>query len=162
MVLLLKVYCIAYLALFRPPDLEKKTNKNKAQMWQCSSLENYTSGRSTELKLCRLIGGESGKLINLGFPQCKTIIMPLIFQSPVPLFLCLLFSALPSLYMLSDVLSAPRFRVDVFSLVVHAEFEVGVLAPEEFRWKIFLGEDLEPYVVFVCHLHGKLFVIHRW
>ena len=132
-------------------------------MWQCSSHENYyTSGGSTELKLCRLIGGETDKLINLGFPQSKTIIMPLIFQSPVPLFLCLLFSALPSLCMLSDVLSPPRFLVDVFSLVVHAEFEVGVLAPEEFRWKIFLGEDLEPFVVFVCQLHGKLFVIHRW
>ena len=49
--------------------------------------------------------------------------------------------------MLSDVPSAPRFLVDVFSFVVHAEFEVGVLAPEEFRWKIFLGEDLEPLVV---------------
>ena len=60
----------------------------------------YTSGRGTELKLCRLsvdlyIGGETGKLINLGFPQCKTIIMPLIFQSPVPLFLRLLLSVLP-------------------------------------------------------------------
>ena len=33
----------------------------------------------------------------------------------------------------SDVPSAPRFLVDVFSFVVHAEFEVGVLAPEEFR-----------------------------
>ena len=126
-------------------------------MWQCSSHENYyTSGRSTELKLCRLIGGETGKLINVGFPQCKTIIMPLIFQSPVPVFLCLLFSVLPLLCMLSDVVSALRFLVDVISLVVHAEFEVGVLAPEEFRWKIFLGEDLEPFVVFVCHLHGKL------
>ena len=41
-------------------------------------------------------------------------------------------------------------------------FEVGVLAPEEFWWKIFLGEDLEPLVVLVRHLHGKLFVIHRW
>ena len=38
--------------------------------------------------------------------------------------------------MLSDVPSAPRFLVDVFSFVVHAEFEVGVLAPEEFRWKL--------------------------
>ena len=63
---------------------------------------------------------------------------------------------------LNDVPSAPRFLVDVFSFVVHAEFEVGVLAPEEFRWKIFLGEDLESLVVLVCHLHGKLFVIHRW
>ena len=33
----------------------------------------------------------------------------------------------------SDVPSAPRFLVDDFSSVVHAEFEVGVLAPEEFR-----------------------------
>ena len=64
--------------------------------------------------------------------------------------------------MLSDVPSASRFLVDVFSFGVNAEFEVGVLAPEEFRWKIFLGEDLEPLVVLVCHLHGKLFVIHRW
>ena len=29
--------------------------------------------------------------------------------------------------MLSDVPSAPRFLVDVFSFVVHAEFEVGIL-----------------------------------
>ena len=64
--------------------------------------------------------------------------------------------------MLSDVPSAPRFLVDVFFFDVHAEYEVGVLAPEEFRWKIFLGEDLEQLVVLVCHLHGKLFVIHRW
>ena len=75
------------------------------------------------------------------------------------LFLGLLLSALP---VLSDVASPPRFLVDVFSFVIHAEFEVGVLAPGEFRWKIFLGEDLEPLVVLVCHLHGKLFVIHRW
>ena len=60
--------------------------------------------------------------------------------------------------MLSDVPSAPRFFVDVFSFAVHAELEVGVLAPDEFRWKIFLGEDLESLVVLVCHLHGKLFV----
>ena len=39
---------------------------------------------------------------------------------------------------------------------------VGVLAPEEFRWKISFGEDLEPLVGLVYHLHWKLFVIHRW
>ena len=39
----------------------------------------------------------------------------------------------------SDVLFAPRFLVDLFFLVVHGEFQVGVLAPEEFRWKISLG-----------------------
>ena len=42
--------------------------------------------------------------------------------------------------MLSDVPSASRFLVDVFSFVVHAEFGVGVLTPEEFRWKFFLEE----------------------
>ena len=84
--------------------------------------------------------------------------MPLIFQSPVPLFLVVGVA----IAALSDVRSAPRFLVDVFSFVVHAEFEVGVLIPEEFWWKIFLGEDLEPLVVLACHLHGKLFVIHRW
>ena len=52
--------------------------------------------------------------------------------------------------MLIDVPSTPRFLVDVFSFVAHAEFEVGVLAPEEFRWKIFLGDYLEPLVVLVC------------
>ena len=49
--------------------------------------------------------------------------------------------------MLSDVFCAPRFLVDVFSFVVHAEFQVGVLASEEFRWKILLGEELQPLVV---------------
>ena len=42
--------------------------------------------------------------------------------------------------MLSDVLSAPRFPVDVFSFVVHAEFEVGVLPPEDFH---FIEKDLD-------------------
>ena len=52
MVLFLKVYWKAYLALFRPPDLEKKKLKHK---YVSASLENYyTSGRSTKLKLCRL------------------------------------------------------------------------------------------------------------
>ena len=51
--------------------------------------------------------------------------------------------------MLSNVPSASRFLVDIFSFVVHAEFEVGVLTPEEFQWKFFLGEDLEPLVVLV-------------
>ena len=60
--------------------------------------------------------------------------MPRIFQSPVPLTL----AVGVAFAVLSDVLSAQRFLVDVFSFVVHAEFEVGVLIPEEFRWKIFL------------------------
>ena len=46
-------------------------------------------------------------------------------------------------------LFALRFLIDVFSFVVHPEFEVHVLAPDEFRWKIVLGEDLEPVVVLV-------------
>ena len=41
------------------------------------------------------IGGETGKLTNVCFPQGKTIIMPLIFQSPVPLFLCSSVSCCP-------------------------------------------------------------------
>ena len=36
--------------------------------------------------------------------------------------------------MLSDVPSAPRFLVDIFSFVIHAEFEVGILAPEDFHF----------------------------
>ena len=84
--------------------------------------------------------------------------MPLIFQSPVPLSLVVGIA----FAVLSDVLSAPQFLIDVFSFVVHAEFQVGVLALEEFRWKISLGEELEPLVVLVCHLHWKLSVIHRW
>ena len=71
--------------------------------------------------------------VSLGFRQCKTIIMPLIpiSYSPLSLVVGITFAVL------SDVPSAPRFLVDVFSFVVRAEFEVGVLAPEEFRWKIF-------------------------
>ena len=60
------------------------------------------------------------------------------------LFLCFVVGV--AFAVLSDVPSAPLFVVDVFSFAVHAE--VGVLAPEEFRWEIFLGEDLERLVVF--------------
>ena len=54
----------------------------------------------------------------MGFPQCKTIITPLIFQSPVRLSLVVGVA----FALLSDVLSAPRILADVFSFVVHAEF----------------------------------------
>ena len=50
--------------------------------------------------------------------------------------------------MLSNVPSSLRFLIDV-SFVLLPEFEVGVLTPEEFRWKIFLGEDLEALVLLV-------------
>ena len=63
--------------------------------------------------------------------------------------------------MLIDVPSTPRFLADVFSLVVHAEFEVGVLALEEFRWKIFLGEDLEPLVVLVSDTIRRVRLVDR-
>ena len=63
--------------------------------------------------------------------------------------------------MLIDVPSTPRFLVDVFSFFVHAEFEVGVLALEEFRWKIFLGEDLEPFVVLVCDTIRRMRLVHK-
>ena len=35
-------------------------------------------------------------------------------------------------------------------------------SPEEFQWKIFLGEDLLALAVLavLCHFDGKLFVIH--
>ena len=57
-----------------------------------------------------------------------------------------------------DVLSVPLFvaAVQVSFFVARVEFQVGVLAPEEFRWNISLGEDVEPLVVLVCHLHWKL------
>ena len=63
--------------------------------------------------------------------------------------------------MLIDVPSTPQFLVDVFSFVVHAEFEVGVLAPEEFRWKIFLGEDLETLVVLVCDTIRRMRLVDK-
>ena len=62
---------------------------------------------------------------------------------------------------LSDVLSVPQFLVVIFFSNGN-EFQVGILTPEEFRWKIVLSEDLQPLVVLngLCHLHGKLLVIH--
>ena len=53
-VLLLTVYWKADLALFLRPDLEKE-KKQRTNMARCSSPENYySSGRNTELELCRL------------------------------------------------------------------------------------------------------------
>ena len=63
--------------------------------------------------------------------------------------------------MLIDVPSTLRFLVDVFSFVVHAELEVGVLALEEFRWKISLGEDLEPLVVLVCDTIRRMQLVDK-
>ena len=43
---------------------------------------------------------------------------------------------------LSDVLSAPLFVAAVSFFVAGVEFQVGVLAPEVFRYEIFSFEDL--------------------
>ena len=61
---------------------------------------------------------------------------------------------------MSSLCSVCGFLLTSSPFVVHAEFQVGVFAPEEFPWKIFLCGDLKQLVVLVCHLHGKLFVIH--
>ena len=79
--LLLTVYWKADLALFRRPDLEK--DKNKEQIWPGAVRLKIIILRAViqswnfadfDLYIC----GETGKLRNLGFRQCKTIIMPLI------------------------------------------------------------------------------------
>ena len=78
--------------------------------------------------------------------------------------------------MLSDVPSGPRFLVDVFSFVAHAEFKVGVLAPEDFHFanyrfsfrklQIFISFRFAPflfvnyskptrYTSLICMLHQK-------
>ena len=62
----------------------RKRKKQRTNMARCSSPENYySSGRNTELELCRLWsiyrrGNRQINIRNLGFRQCKTIIMPLI------------------------------------------------------------------------------------
>ena len=79
--LLLTVYWKADLALFLRPDLEKE--KNKEQIWPGAVRPKIIILRAViqswnfaDFDL--YIGGETGKLRNLGFRQCKTIIMPLI------------------------------------------------------------------------------------
>jgi len=62
---------------------------------------------------------------------------------------------------LNDVLSALRFLFSSSSPLAK-NFKSAFSLQKEFRWKIFLGEDLQPLVVAVlCHLHGKLLVIHQ-
>ena len=59
---------------------------------------------------------------------------------------------------LSDVPSASRL-----SSSIRLPMNVSRRSPEEFRWKIFAGDELQPLVVLalLCHLYGKLLVIHR-
>ena len=69
---------------------------------------------------------------------------------------------------LSDVIFALLFVAAVSLFVVCVEFQVGVLAPEKFRWQIFPCEDLQRVVEFgvlvftvLFHLHEKSLEIHR-
>ena len=85
-VLLLTVYWKADLALFRRPDLEK--DKNKEQIWPGKVRRKISIVRAViqswnfaDFDL--YMSGETGKVRNLGFRQCKTIIMPLIPCSSV-------------------------------------------------------------------------------
>ena len=63
-VLFLKVCWKAYLALFWPPDLEKKKQKHGSAVRILQAV-----AQSWNFDLC--YGGEAGKLINLGFTQFK-------------------------------------------------------------------------------------------
>ena len=60
---------------------------------------------------------------------------------------------------LSDVLSASRL-----SSLVRSPINFNRRSLEEFQWKIFLGDDLQPLAVpaVLCQFHGKLLVIRRW
>ncbi|CAH3183406.1 unnamed protein product [Porites evermanni] len=113
-----------------------KNIKELISAWRkMSGIDTYPQTTEKILKTCdhRLTNEDledfrdTGKLINVGFPQCKTIIMPLIpvYCSSVPLSLVVSIA----FTVLCDVLSAPQFPVDLFSLIVHAEFEVGILTP---------------------------------
>ena len=139
-VLLLTVYWKADLALFLRPDLEKE--KIKEQIWPGAVCPKIIIVRAiihswnfADFDL--FIGGETDKLRNLGFRQCKTIIMPLIpiSYSPLSLVVGVAFAVL------SDVPSAPRFLVDVFFFVVQAEFEVGILQ------RIFISQTTDSHFV---------------
>ena len=47
----------------------------------------------------------------------------------------------------------------MFSFFVHAEFQVGVLSPLEFRWKISPGEDSEPALVVLARVSFALEIV---
>ena len=58
--------------------------------------------------------------------------------------------------MLSDVLSSSRL-----SSSIRSPMNYNRRSPEEFQWKIFLGDDLQPLAVLVvlavlCHLHWEV------
>ena len=82
-----------------------------------------------------------------------------IFCSSVPLSL----AVGGAFAVLSDVLSAPRFLVDVFSFVVHVEFQVGFSLQRNFGGKNLTRRGIAATccAAVVCHLYGKLLVIHR-
>ena len=56
----------------------RRRKKQRTNMARCSSLENYYSSGRNFADFDLYIGGETCKLRNLGFRQCKMIIMPLI------------------------------------------------------------------------------------
>ena len=62
-----------------------------------------------------------------------------------------------------SILSLPLYMFVVAVSSSPLAMNFSRCSPEEFRWKIFTGEHFQPLVVLVvlCHLHGKLLVIHR-
>ena len=60
----------AYWALFRPPDLEKKTKYKYGSAFRMKIIILRAIVQSWNFDLLDYIDGEAGKLKNLGFPQC--------------------------------------------------------------------------------------------
>ena len=147
-VLLLTVYWKADLALFRRPDLEK--DKNKEQIWPGAVRLKIIILRAViqswnfadfDLYIC----GETGKLRNLGFRQCKTIIMPLIPISCSSVSCCRRCLRCAKRCSFCSAVSCWRLLLCCSRWIWSRRSRSrGV------QWKIFLGEDLEPLVVLVC------------
>ena len=54
-----------------------------------------------------------------------------------------------------------RFLVVICFSIACSEFQVGIVAPEEFRWKSSPARiSIHLVLRFMCYLHEKLFVIH--
>ena len=55
------------------------------------------------------------------------------------------------------------FSASRLSSSIRSPMNFNRRSPEEFQWKIFLGEDLQALAVLavLCHLDGKLFVISQ-
>ena len=130
---------------------EEKTTRSNRINFRLTVIQSWNFA-DFDLYIC----GGTGKLRNLGFRQCKTMIIPLIPISQSSVSCCRRCLRCANRCSFCSAVSCWRFLLCCSRWIWSPRSRSRGL-----RWKIFLGEHLEPPVVLVCDTIRRMRLVEK-